>query len=425
MKYLKIANDGILDIRLVALMGGTTKENDKYKIGQFGTGLKYTLAFLFRNNLHFRIFAGEQEIEISLDEEIIQEEKFEIICINGHRTSITTKMGRDWKAWMIIRELWSNALDEGNASRYVTSNPAGEAGRTSFFIQVDSQIQTVLDEWEKYFIHGIQPWFENSEYAIYAGGPTRRLYKNGILIDEKQEFKTMFSYDIKDANLNELREFQGSAEWSITEALFKANERVVSYLLENITEDYYEGKNMSWETWYSKFGEDWVNAIGNAKLIHPKALDHLKQSGAEVDPTWIVVPENLYKQLTKQFERVSALRVSSKIGEFFSDHSEEAESKLKQGLVILEACRYPMHPDLTFEFGYFADKRVCARVHFDEKKIYISNTLIQWPLHKLVAVLIEECEHFQTGFADCTREFQSHFIDLYTRELLARNSIEV
>ncbi len=53
MKYLKIQNDGILDIRLVALMGGTTKENDKFKIGQFGTGFKYTLAYLFRNKSYF------------------------------------------------------------------------------------------------------------------------------------------------------------------------------------------------------------------------------------------------------------------------------------------------------------------------------------------------------------------------------------
>ena len=48
MKYLKIQNKGELDIRLVALMGGSTKTNDRYKIGKFGTGLKYTLAFLFR-----------------------------------------------------------------------------------------------------------------------------------------------------------------------------------------------------------------------------------------------------------------------------------------------------------------------------------------------------------------------------------------
>jgi|SRR5579859_3470881 len=424
MKYLQISNDGILDIRLVALMGGTTKENDKFKIGQFGTGLKYTLAFLFRNNLHFRIFAGMDEISITLDEEVIREETFEIICINGHRTSITTRMGSEWEAWMIIRELWSNALDEGGADRYVTSNIQGEPGKTSFYIQVDKQIQDVLDQWDKYFIHGLAPWFENNSFAIYPGGDSRRLYKNGILIDEEPKKKTMFAYDIKDAALNELREFKGSHEYSVTNALLHSNERVVEYFLENITEDYYEA-DLTFDWWSLKFTPVWEKVIGNAKIIHPKALEHLKEAGAEIPPALIVVPEMLYKALAKQFERVSALRVADKIGEFFEDHSPEAEKKLKQGLVILEACGYHIHPELTFVFGYFGDKKLMGKVSMNEKKVYISNTILQASLHAILAVLLEESEHFNTGFSDCSREFQAHWINLYTRELLAKNKIEV
>ena len=97
MKYLKIKNNGVLDIRLVALMGGTTKSNDQFKIGQFGTGLKYTLAYLFRNNLDFHLFCGGKKVEISLEEETIGEQTFSIICINGNRTSITTYWDRDWE----------------------------------------------------------------------------------------------------------------------------------------------------------------------------------------------------------------------------------------------------------------------------------------------------------------------------------------
>jgi hypothetical protein len=425
MKYLRIANDGILDIRLVALMGGTTKANDVFKIGQFGTGLKYTLAFLFRNNLHFRIFAGMDEISISLDEEVIRDEKFEIICINGHRTSITTRMGADWQAWMIIRELWSNALDEGGADRYVTSQIAGQEGKTVFYIQVDKQIQEVLDQWDKYFIHGIQPWFENSSYAIYPGGDSRRLYKNGILIQEEEKTKTMFAYDIKYAKLNELREFKGSPEYEITTALLNANQRVVEYLLENVTEDYYEGNNLSFDWWHIKFNETWERVIGNAKIIHPKALQNLKDAGAEIPNNLLVVPEPLYKALSKQFERMSALRVADKIGEFFEDHSPEAEKKLKQGLVILEACGYHVHPELSFVFGYFGDKKILAKVSMNEKRVYISNTVLRASLHAIVDCLLEESEHFNTGMSDCSREFQQHWINLYARELLAKNKIEV
>ena len=36
---------------------------------------------------------------------------------------------------------------------------------------------------------------------------------------------------------------------------------------------------------------------------------------------------------------------------------------------------------------------------------------------KLAAVIIEENEHNSTGWGDETREFQSHFIDLYLSSL--------
>lgn len=426
MKYLKISNDGILDIRLVALMGGTTKSEDEFKIGQFGTGLKYTLAFLFRNNLHFRIFAGMDEMSITLDEETIRGEKFEIICINGHRTSITTKMGEDWKAWMIIRELWCNALDEGGSSHYVTSQIEAEEGKTVFYIQVDQQVQEVLSNWAKYFVHGITPMSSTKYYDMYPGGNTLRLYKNGILIHEEMNTKSMFSYDIKNATLNELREFKGHQGYEITHALYAANETVASYFLENINDSYYEGGDLTYDWYTDKWGSAWEKVLGGLKLIHPKALESLITSGVTVDENkFVVVPEAVFKSLTKQFERVSALTVKERIGEFFEDHSIEAENKIKQGLTILEACEYPMHPELTFSFGFFADRSVMARVSINEKKVYISNTFIQASLHATVAMLIEENEHFNTGFSDRTREFQQHFINLYTRELLAKNAIEV
>lgn len=98
---------------------------------------------------------------------------------------------------------------------------------------------------------------------------------------------------------------------------------------------------------------------------------------------------------------------------------------MKQGLVILESCNYVMHPSLQFIYGFFEDKRKLATVNLDEKKVYISNTFVQKSLFSIVAMLIEENEHFNTGMSDETREFQQHFIDLYTRQLLAKHEIEV
>jgi len=91
----------------------------------------------------------------------------------------------------------------------------------------------------------------------------------------------------------------------------------------------------------------------------------------------------------------------------------------------LEACNYNLHPDLEFLYGYFEDKRVLANVSMKEKVIRVSLAMVQKPLSDIVAMLIEENEHFMTGMDDHTREFQQHFINLYTKQLLANNKIEI
>ena len=66
-----------------------------------------------------------------------------------------------------------------------------------------------------------------------------------------------------------------------------------------------------------------------------------------------------------------------------------------------------------------------AQVHIKTKKVYVSKAFLQKPLTEVVAMLIEENEHFNTGLTDCSRDFQQHFINLYTRQLLAASGVEI
>lgn len=427
MKYLKISNEGILDIRLVALMGGTTKSKDEYKIGQFGTGLKYTLAYLFRNNIDFKIFAGTDEVKIHTEIENIRNEDFEIICINGQRTSITTKMGEDWQAWMIVRELWCNALDEGGAMRDVVTEFTPVEGQTQFYLQVDILFNEVINNWGNYFIHNQLPLCENEYYKIYGGGDALRIYKQGVLIHQNNEQKSLFSYDVKNADINELREFRGHAMREVAYALSMANKEVAAYLLDNVTKNHFEGADDMDYNWYQpKWSEAWVEVLGTAKLIHPKAVDDAKAMGITLDEkSLIVVPRCLFSALTKQFDGISSLRIAAKAGEFHEHFDPQVESKINQACAILESCNYIIHPELKFTYGFFEDKRVLAKVVMDKKEVMLSNTLVQKSLFDIVSTLIEENEHFNTGLSDESRAFQQHFIDLYTRQLLATNLIEI
>ena len=49
MKYLIITNKGEIEPQALHLVGASTKRGDSSKIGQFGSGNKYALAYLLRN----------------------------------------------------------------------------------------------------------------------------------------------------------------------------------------------------------------------------------------------------------------------------------------------------------------------------------------------------------------------------------------
>ena len=426
IKYLKISNIGELDIRLVALMGGTTKSGKEGLIGEFGSGLKCTLAWLLRNNVAFHIYSGESECNITTEGEIIGDTQFDIICINGQRTSITANMGKEWLSWMIVRELWANAIDEGDPAREVKSTVQGEDGRTTIYIQVTPEIQQVLEDWNRYFIHDQIPMSSTHMYKLYPGGNKLRIYKQGILIHEDEEMKSLFAYDIHYASINELREFTGSPMYYCAEAIKNAEEKAIKYYLENISEEYWEGKRLDYDWISSKWSAKWQEVLGSARIIHQKAIDNSKAKGIPVDEKdYIVVPEKVYKALTSQFEGIGALKMVQKGSEFYEQYCEKTENRIKQALTILETCEYPMHEELQFKYGFFADRLTQALIKIDEKTIYISQGLLQQPLTDIVAVLIEENEHFNTGYGDHTREFQTHLLKLYTRQLLKTQQIEI
>lgn len=424
MKYLSIKNTGLLDIRLISLLGGTTKTGKEFKIGRFGTGLKYVLAFLFRNNIDFKIFVGEKEVKLHTETEIIQDTKFEIIYIDGQRTSITTQMGMDWQTWMIIREIWCNAMDEGGHEKEETNFLTGYADTTTFFIQITSEVKDVLDNWGKYFIHEVTPMYENERFAIYQGGKDLRIYKQGVLIHSKENVHALFNYDIKNAYINELREYQGFASMDIYHALCHADKKIAEYAINNMTEQNWEGKDMDWSWSWAEFSQGWYDAIGNAKIITQKAVNDIKARGVEIDLTeTMIVPKPLFTALSRQYQHVSALRVADAIGEFYEVHDEKLNARTKQALAILENCNYFIHPELKFIFGVFGDKNVLAKVHLDKKEILISEKMGDKSMFEMCGMLIEENEHFKTGYTDCSRDFQTHFIHLFTKTLLEKHEV--
>jgi len=418
MKYLKIKSTGLLDIRLVYLMGGTTKADDKYKIGQFGTGLKYTLAYLLRSNIIFKIFIAGKEVEITTKKETIRDTEFEIIYINGDKTSITTNMGNDWKAWMIIRELWCNALDEENPNNEITETFEPKKDTTEFYLQLTGEIQKVYDNWDKFFVHGKEPIMETEDFAIYEGGKSLRCYKQGVLIKSIKGKKSVFSYDFKDTPLNELREMQYTPSAEITHIFHKFDKKTVEIFINNI-KDTCEA-DLDYSGYFTMdLGNGWKEAIGNAKVVDYETYSKIKDKNPELDNQPIVqVPKTLFKKMIKSFPNISLVRASDKLNEFFETYSDKLTDKIKKCMQILESVGYFVDPELKIITGIFGSKQIIAQVCLDSKEIHLNQDLENMADSDLIVALIEENEHYKTGFSDFTREFQSHFIKLYSNLLL-------
>lgn len=420
MKYLKIKNNGILDIRLVALMGGTTKSTDKYKIGQFGTGLKYTLAYLYRNNIDFKLFCGKDEVEISLVQETIGEMDFNIICINGNRTSITTQMGSNWTAWMIIRELWCNALDEGGAQKLESyTDPIGEENTTSFFIQVTPEIEDVLKNWDSYFIHNRNPLFEDENYGIYKGDGKLKLYKQGVLIYQHHESVGLFNYDIKGAEINELREFKGLVSLEVLNALRSPSKEVINYFFKNIKETHYEGVDMDYE-WYHTFGDIWKQALEGQKIVSYDTVRYVEQNGIDQEDLAkaIQLPKKVYAALTKAFEGVGALRSNTNGEDFYEIKATGLEEKTTDCLTILKDAGYSINDKLKIIYGLFEKKNVLVSLNRQRCEILVSDRCLNLETSELTCLLVEKNEMFNSRENDCTRQFQNHIIKLFVDSLM-------
>lgn len=288
MRYFKISNQGLLDIRLIFLMGGTTKSNDPTKLGTFGTGLKYAISYLIRNGVDFKLFVGEDEVIFNTENQTIGENEFEEIYCNGKSMNITTHYGHQWAAWEALREIHCNALDEGGATKKVADDRGGKIigaeNKTTFYIQMTKDIADVVNNWGNYFLNDT-PIYEDEKVAIYPNTEISalKLYKNTVLIENNEVYKSLFRYDLKTAELNELRQYRGYNRTDIGSALLNSNKAVIEVLLKAIQEnkDCFETK-LDWD--YIIHDKKKVKQLFSGYLfLHPDSNASLKGKSVKVN----------------------------------------------------------------------------------------------------------------------------------------------
>ena len=220
--YAVFKNSGEVDINAFKLLGASSKEDDDTKIGFWGSGLKYALAVLLRNDVEILASSGLKEIKIGKRNTTMRGEKYEVITINNQPTSITTRAGKDWELWFAIREIYANGLDEEGFEMTTSDGLEPEKGFTKIYVEMTDGIKDIFNNFERYFSKKRQPLERLGRDKIYQclDDHTLIIYRRGMRVHKEDvTFQPLYDYDIYNVKINESRVVTSGfeLEWEMVE----------------------------------------------------------------------------------------------------------------------------------------------------------------------------------------------------------------
>ena len=434
--YLCIISKGEIDPLAFTLLGGTTKRGDSGKIGMFGSGLKYSISALIRNNVNFKVFSGERELKFELVDTDFRGKNFKVIYINGKETSLTTNMGGDdWdKPFAPLREIYSNALDEDDTAQLITGPCfGGNAGYTMFYIEMNESVTMFYNRRHEYFLkENMNKRFETEHGSVYGNsGGKHRLFRKGILSYSNQHKESIYWNDSHKFRINESRVVSNYYQCEKTVSdIWKSCEDEISIMslvnhCRNANHGSFEReldwKRGSWVTEGAAWSDTWGRFVKGKKFA---AIEHVMLLGEKVDRNTIVLKLDMIDSLKSQFDFMDVAGFSGDGGGKWVEVAPNPElvDKVSDAVATLRETDYHarMSPNILNEIKYveFTDQQTlgCAV----GQTVYLSVKLVLECVEMIAQIIIEENEHNKTGLSDESRGFQDHLFKLYYNQLIKK-----
>jgi hypothetical protein len=443
-KYILIQNDGEIETNSFELIGASTKREDSTKIGFFGSGLKYSIAYMMRKGIEFRVFSGLNEILFSSVKEPFRGQEFERICINGKPTSYTTTMGPTWQEdWFIVREIYCNAMDESNPHIIKeTENVNPVEGKTRIYLECTESLKSIVDNWDAYFSLDRTPLFEardvytsflsdkksNQTVKIYS--KTKNvIYRKQIKVGEESFLAFDYGFDEVEINEDRTASKMGALCYTYSNlmAKFVAEEYVTKVLrLGGIIEDPCEEYNalFSPSTFIHDPSEKWVEFSKKYLLVveekSGRFIAEMQASAKEI----FYLPTGFAKWLKKHLPQMDILGIGQRVGNCFFTEVEttpKMEFLLKEVINSLKEMKY----EITFPVSVvqFESSHIQGQADITNKHIYLAEDLFDRGRREIALTLIEEQEHLVSSFGDETRAFQSHLISSWLTTMENSNGL--
>lgn len=444
-QYILIQNDGEIETNSFELIGASTKRDEKGKIGFFGSGLKYSIAYMMRKGIKFKIFSGLNELLFTTTNEKLKWKDFERICINGKETSYTVTMGPTWtKDWFVLREIYCNAIDEGTCTLIKSTEeirPAEE--KTRIYVELTPELQEVLVQWDSYFADEREPLFASEDiYTCYLGSEdggvysqpvmvypktNGTLYRRGIRVYNNERF--LYDYGFNNIAINEDRTAKhGGAVSYAPLGIFSlfSNEGYIKSVLRTAEDEKpcFEYQSLSTTDRENEISEKWVQFSQDNLLVVKERSGRYSEQMAMSKKEVFLLPSLFARLLKQSHPSISIAGMGSIIGDVsFSDleMTPKMNYLLKEVLQSLKEMKYEVPFDISA--AEFDNEDVMGHADIANKKIRIASSTFDKGRREIAMTIMEETEHIKSKSGDESREFQNHIFSQWLKSMEEANGL--
>lgn len=402
---ITFTNPGEIDQLAFSVMGLSAKETSS-PIGQFGTGLKYSIAIALRLGGSITIWSGLTRYDFQAEPSLFRGKTIlKATYTTNEQASLplpfTLDYGKAWEPWQVIRELESNARDEGGRSAPGRTPP--QAGTTTIWLEGEP-FEAAYKQLNSIFVRPQTLRAGDTNLTGYAHIHQRdeaygnRIYYRGVAVGDVKR-QPLFTYDFHyELALSEDRNIQYyyisaiprliadttmvCTNPSVVEAILTARSDSLEGSLVFPEGDPYYATSASRKTFYSIISS-YVES-NRANLLNVSALRNYYQTFEKED--------SLYEPYTPT--------------------SREKAMLVEAQLLVANLFEGKLAP---FKLTTSLPNNALGMVYAD--RIYISKECFSQGLETLTGTIFEEYCHYYLKHEDETRTFQNHLINTISKLL--------
>lgn len=384
-------NEGLIPVEGFTILGINVKTGDN-PIGHFGTGLKIGIAAILRYRGAICIHRGNDVYEFLVKETVVRGKAFEIVCasVNGGEKLLelgfTTELGKNWEAWMIMREFESNCRDEGGSSGHGAGRPG--VGKTSIWISCPAVEEAYLNR-DKYFLCS-EPIYRHKEFEVHKGTNSDFFYRGIKVGNFPKALPFTFNF-LKPSLQQRLTEDRTLSYVWVANSLASGIPEIANQNIQDelFTTEYYTEKftyDLDYDQDYNYPAEEFWQRI----------LDNYRKN-------ILSVPHSMF-QLMLKHNKISHDEMRK------VDPFDEVEEQM-----VAIARQY------ITDMGYEGDKYKIKKAHLGTdihgmadvafQTILISPNAFTFGTKYICSTVFEEYLHLFYGFADCSRPMQSYLFE--------------